>query len=36
MTQQIVAVAAPLGIGVHDHMIVGKEWHASHKGLKLI
>jgi DNA repair protein RadC len=36
MTQQIVAVAQPLGISVHDHIIVGKEGHASVKGLKLI
>ena len=36
MTQQIVAVAAPLGIAVHDHIIVGKEGHASLKGLKLM
>jgi RadC-like JAB domain len=36
MTQQIVAVAAPLGIAVHDHIIVGKQGHASLKGLKLI
>jgi DNA repair protein RadC len=36
MTQQIVAVASPLGISVHDHIIVGKEGHASLKGLKLI
>jgi DNA repair protein RadC len=36
MTQQIVAVASPLGIAVHDHIIVGKEGHASLKGLKLI
>ena len=36
MTQQIIAVAAPLGIAVHDHIIVGKEGHASLKGLKLI
>ena len=35
MTQQIVTVAAPLGIAVHDHIIVGKEGHASLKGLKL-
>jgi DNA repair protein RadC len=26
----------PLGISVHDHIIVGKEGHASFKGLKLI
>jgi DNA repair protein RadC len=36
MTQQIVAVASPLGISVHDHIIVGKDGHASLKGLKLI
>ncbi len=36
MTQQIVAVAAPLGIAVHDHIIVGEEGHASLKGLKLM
>jgi DNA repair protein RadC len=29
-------VASPLGISVHDHIIVGKEGHASLKGLKLI
>jgi DNA repair protein RadC len=36
MTQAIVDVAKPLGISVHDHIIVGKEGHASFKGLKLI
>jgi DNA repair protein RadC len=36
MTQQIIAVAQPLGISIHDHIIVGKEGHASLKGLKLI
>ena len=36
MTQQIVEIAKPLGISVHDHIIVGKEGHASLKGLKLI
>jgi len=36
MTQQIVEVAKPLGISVHDHIIVGKEGHASFKGLRLI
>ena len=36
MTQQAIAVASPLGISVHDHIIVGKEGHASLKGLKLI
>jgi DNA repair protein RadC len=36
MTQSIVEVARPLGIAVHDHIIVGKEGHTSFKGLKLI
>ena len=36
MTQAIVEVARPLGIAVHDHIIVGKEGHTSFKGLKLI
>ena len=36
MTQSIIEVARPLGISVHDHIIVGKEGHASFKGLKLI
>jgi DNA repair protein RadC len=36
MTQQIIAVAGPLGIAVHDHIIVGKDGHASLRGLKLI
>jgi len=36
MTQSIVEIAKPLGISVHDHIIVGKEGHVSLKGLKLI
>ena len=36
MTQNIIAVAKPLGIAVHDHIIVGREGHASFKGLRLI
>ena len=36
MTRQIVEVARPLGIEVHDHIIVGKAGHASLKGLRLI
>jgi DNA repair protein RadC len=36
MTKAIVEVAKPLGIAVHDHLIVGKQGHASLKGLKLI
>jgi DNA repair protein RadC len=36
MTQAIIEVAKPLGISVHDHIIVGKQGHASLKALKLI
>ncbi len=36
MTKQIVVAAAPLGISVHDHIIVGRQGHASLKALKLI
>jgi DNA repair protein RadC len=36
MTKAIVDIAAPLGIAVHDHIIVGKNGHASLKGLRLI
>jgi len=36
MTQTIIKIAAPLGIAVHDHIIVGKEGNASFKGLRLI
>ena len=36
MTQAIIDVAKPLGIAVHDHIIVGKDGHASFKGLKLM
>ena len=36
MTQQIIAVAGPLGIVVHDHIIVGKDGHVSLRGLKLL
>lgn len=36
MTKLIVDTARPLGITVHDHIIIGKDGHASLKGLKLI
>jgi DNA repair protein RadC len=36
MTRVIVDVAKPLGIQVHDHIIVGKQGHASMRGLRLI
>ena len=36
MTKAIVDIAMPLGISVHDHIIVGKNGHSSLRGLKLI
>jgi len=36
MTLQIVAAARPLGVAIHDHIIVGRQGHASFKALKLI
>lgn len=36
MTKMIIETAKPLGITVHDHIIVGKDGHASLKGLRLI
>jgi DNA repair protein RadC len=36
MTKQIVDIASSLGISVHDHIIVGKNGHASLKALKLM
>jgi DNA repair protein RadC len=36
MTKQIIDVAKPLGIAVHDHIVIGKAGHASMKALRLI
>jgi hypothetical protein len=36
MTKAIIDIATPLGIAVHDHIIVGKNGHASLKGMRLI
>ena len=36
MTKTIIEAARPLGITVHDHIIVGKSGHASMKGMQLI
>lgn len=36
MTKEIVDIAKPLGITVHDHIIVGKSGHASLRALKLM
>ncbi len=32
MTQSIVEIAKPLGISVHDHIIVGKEGIPASRG----
>jgi DNA repair protein RadC len=36
MTKAIIDIAQPLGISVHDHIIVGKNGHASLRGMRLI
>ena len=36
MTKQIIEATHKLGIVVHDHIIVGKDGHASMRGLGLI
>jgi DNA repair protein RadC len=36
MTRQIANVAKPLGIAVHDHIIVGRDGHPSLRGLQLL
>lgn len=36
MTNEIVALAEPLGITVHDHLIVGRKGHSSFRALGLI
>lgn len=36
MTKEIIAAAKPLGIIVHDHIIIGRKGHASLKALRLM
>jgi DNA repair protein RadC len=36
MTKQIIEAARPLGVTVHDHIIVGRTGHSSFRGLRLI
>ncbi len=36
MTKQVVAALGQVGIAVHDHIIVGKNRHASFRNLKLL
>lgn len=36
MTKEISDIAKPLGITLHDHIIIGKSGHSSLRGLKLL
>ena len=36
MTHEIIAIAKPMGIAIHDHLIVGRQGHSSLKALKFI
>lgn len=36
MTKLIVAAAKPLGVAVHDHIIVGRTGHSSLRAMRLI
>lgn len=36
MTKEISDIAKPLGITLHDHIIIGKSGHASLRALKLL
>ncbi len=36
MTREIVKAAAPLGIAIHDHIVIGRKGHVSFKGQGLI
>jgi DNA repair protein RadC len=36
MTNELASIGKPLGISLHDHIIVGKNGHSSFRGLNLI
>ncbi len=36
MTHDIIAIAKPMGIAIHDHLIVGRSGHSSLRALKFI
>ena len=36
MTRTIVETAKPLGIVVHDHLIIGRSGHTSYKAQRLL
>jgi DNA repair protein RadC len=36
ITRQVVEAGRPLGVTVHDHLVIGKRGHASFKSLALL
>lgn len=36
MTRQVAAAGAPLGVSVHDHLVIGRHGHNSFKSLGLL
>jgi DNA repair protein RadC len=36
VTRLIIEAGRPLGVAVHDHIIVGRQGHASLRALKLV
>jgi len=36
LTRDIIEIAKPFNIAVHDHLVIGRHGHASLKGLKMI
>jgi DNA repair protein RadC len=36
MTKTIVEVGKPLGVAVHDHLVIGRDGHASFRGMGLL
>ena len=36
MTRAIADIATPLGITLHDHIIIGRQGHASLRAMKLL
>lgn len=35
MTETIAALAKPLGVRLHDHLVIGRNGHVSMRALKL-
>ena len=36
MTKEIKAAAGALGIGIHDHLVIGRKGHSSFRSLGLL